>query len=73
MHKEQLFLAARTLQIFPIHPSIDTFHGRVSNDQLHAVLKDTEDDVPGDFLEDLTRKLRVEIISLNDEVNLFVN
>jgi hypothetical protein len=31
-------------------------------------MKDTEDDIPGNFLEDLMRKLRVDIILLNDEV-----
>jgi hypothetical protein len=31
-------------------------------------MKDTEDDIPGNFLEDLMRKLRVDIIVLNNEV-----
>ena len=43
-------------------------NGRVSNDQQYAVMKDTEDDIPGNFLEDLMRKLRVDIIVLNNEV-----
>ena len=42
---------------------------RVSNDQQHCVLKDTADDVPGRFLEDLESKLRVDIVLLNDEVH----
>ena len=41
---------------------------RVSNDQQYAVMKDTTDDVPGKFLEDLERKLRVDIVLLNEEV-----
>ena len=47
---------------------------RVSNDQQYAVMKDTTDDVPGKFLEDLERKLRVDIVLLNEEVyNVAVN
>ena len=33
-------------------------------------MKDTEDDIPGNFLEDLMRKLKIDIILLNEEVNL---
>jgi hypothetical protein len=48
---------------------IYTYNNRVANDSQYAVMKDTEDDIPGKFLEDLERKLRIDIIRLdNDDI-----
>jgi hypothetical protein len=45
------------------------FNDRVANDSQYAVMKDTEDDIPGKFLEDLERKLKIDIIRLdNDDI-----
>jgi hypothetical protein len=42
---------------------------RVDTTSQYAVMKDTEDDRPGKFLEDLERKLKIEIIRLdNDDI-----
>mmetsp|Transcript_16612 Transcript_16612/g.15964 ORF Transcript_16612/g.15964 Transcript_16612/m.15964 type:complete len:343 (+) Transcript_16612:133-1161(+) len=41
-------------------------HYRVSTTSQYAVMEDTEDDIPGKFLEDLERKLKIDIIRLDD-------
>ena len=42
-------------------------HYRVNYDNQHAVMKDTQEDVPGTFIEDLHQNLQISIVSLTKD------
>jgi hypothetical protein len=42
-------------------------HYRVNHDSQHAVMKDTQEDVPGTFIEDLHQNLQISLVSLTKD------